>query len=228
MPRTSPAFPPGMLACCPKRRCNKVYQRHRQSIDPAKHVCSRCKGRLTFLGKFSKANKLLGTPVRCRMTRGEHVRRPSRGPFATHVCVACVRCRRPRRASTRGPRARRLQRRRREVGTRTASLCASGSAPSRRRTRQVRAVDVAPGGKHCGGPAELVPHGTGCHGMMAACRHTGLDDHEGHRRSLDGAQAGARAAAAAGGGGGESGPRQGRRMIIRAFVPHLPRALPLS
>lgn len=36
-----------------------MYSRHRNSIDPSKHVCSLCKGRLTFLGKFNKDNKLV-------------------------------------------------------------------------------------------------------------------------------------------------------------------------
>lgn len=45
-----------MLRAC---SCAKVYSRHRNSIDPERHVCSKCKSRLAYLGKFSKTNKLL-------------------------------------------------------------------------------------------------------------------------------------------------------------------------
>lgn len=34
--------------------CQKVYSRHRNSIDPARHVCSACRGRLTYLGRFAR------------------------------------------------------------------------------------------------------------------------------------------------------------------------------
>lgn len=32
--------------------CGKLYVRHKRSIDTVKHVCSRCQGRLLYLGKF--------------------------------------------------------------------------------------------------------------------------------------------------------------------------------
>eukprot|EP00775_Hariotina_reticulata_P008588 gene8588-8770_t len=33
-------------------RCGKQFHRHKRSIDTNRHCCSRCSGRLTFLGKF--------------------------------------------------------------------------------------------------------------------------------------------------------------------------------
>ncbi|KAF5828761.1 hypothetical protein DUNSADRAFT_17108 [Dunaliella salina] len=40
-------------------RCGKVYTRHRNSIDVQRHVCAQCRGRLQYLGRFSKNNQLL-------------------------------------------------------------------------------------------------------------------------------------------------------------------------
>lgn len=36
----------------PVSSCGKLYMRHKRSIDTSKHVCSRCSGRLLYLGKF--------------------------------------------------------------------------------------------------------------------------------------------------------------------------------
>lgn len=41
------------------RRCKKQYERHRSSIDTARHVCGKCGGRLQYLGRFGKAGQLL-------------------------------------------------------------------------------------------------------------------------------------------------------------------------
>eukprot|EP00878_Enallax_costatus_P035154 GHUV01039146.1.p1 GENE.GHUV01039146.1~~GHUV01039146.1.p1 ORF type:complete len:208 (+),score=112.64 GHUV01039146.1:134-757(+) len=51
-------------------RCGKQYHRHKRSIDPNKHVCSRCDGRLVFLGKFSRDGKLLNTSTSGPVTPG--------------------------------------------------------------------------------------------------------------------------------------------------------------
>jgi len=40
--------------------CGKLYLRHKRSIDTNRHVCSRCQGRLLFLGKFSRDGRLIG------------------------------------------------------------------------------------------------------------------------------------------------------------------------
>lgn len=37
---------------CTNADCGKQYHRHKRSIDTARHVCSRCSGRLAYLGKF--------------------------------------------------------------------------------------------------------------------------------------------------------------------------------
>ncbi len=42
-------FPP-----LPFLSCHKVYSRHRPTIDPAKHQCGDCNGKLEFLGKFDR------------------------------------------------------------------------------------------------------------------------------------------------------------------------------
>ncbi|KAF6256310.1 SprT-like family-domain-containing protein, partial [Scenedesmus sp. NREL 46B-D3] len=46
---------------CANNSCGKQYHRHKRSIDPAKHVCSRCNGRLMYLGKFSRDGKLVSS-----------------------------------------------------------------------------------------------------------------------------------------------------------------------
>lgn len=48
---------------CSNYSCGKLYMRHKRSIDTAKHVCSRCSGRLLYLGKFSRDGKLIASSV---------------------------------------------------------------------------------------------------------------------------------------------------------------------
>ena len=36
-------------------RCGKAYSRHRATIDPKRHACGVCHGKLAFLGKFDRA-----------------------------------------------------------------------------------------------------------------------------------------------------------------------------
>lgn len=44
---------------CSNAGCGKVYTRHRNSIDVQRHVCAQCRGRLQYLGRFSKNDQLL-------------------------------------------------------------------------------------------------------------------------------------------------------------------------
>ncbi|WIA15345.1 hypothetical protein OEZ85_002010 [Tetradesmus obliquus] len=55
---------------CANNSCGKQYHRHKRSIDPAKHVCSRCSGRLLYLGKFSRDGKLVGSTAAGAATPG--------------------------------------------------------------------------------------------------------------------------------------------------------------
>ncbi|WIA35546.1 hypothetical protein OEZ86_003971 [Tetradesmus obliquus] len=55
---------------CANNSCGKQYHRHKRSIDPAKHVCSRCSGRLLYLGKFSRDGKLVGSAAAGAATPG--------------------------------------------------------------------------------------------------------------------------------------------------------------
>jgi hypothetical protein len=44
---------------CTDPVCGKMYSRHRSSIDVRRHVCSRCKSKLVFMGKFGQDGQLL-------------------------------------------------------------------------------------------------------------------------------------------------------------------------
>lgn len=41
------------------RRCAKVYERHKRTIDEARHTCGICRSRLRFQGKFARDGRLL-------------------------------------------------------------------------------------------------------------------------------------------------------------------------
>jgi hypothetical protein len=43
----------------PLRRCGKLYERHKRSIDEQRHACGACKGRLRYLGKFGRDGRLV-------------------------------------------------------------------------------------------------------------------------------------------------------------------------
>lgn len=74
--------------------CRKEYGRHSKSIDPAKHACSLCAGRLVYLGAF----ELDGTPVRARAPTafsrfvGERMgaAKQRAGPGASHAQVMAL------------------------------------------------------------------------------------------------------------------------------------------
>ncbi|KAL3138893.1 hypothetical protein ABBQ32_005716 [Trebouxia sp. C0010 RCD-2024] len=47
---------------CSNPECLQMYQRHSNSIDPTKHVCSSCRGQLQALGRFNRH----GMPAKAR------------------------------------------------------------------------------------------------------------------------------------------------------------------
>jgi hypothetical protein len=46
--------------CRRRRRCGKLYERHKRTIDERRHACGVCKARLRFLGKFGRDGGLVG------------------------------------------------------------------------------------------------------------------------------------------------------------------------
>jgi hypothetical protein len=50
---------------CTNPSCGKVYSRHRTSIDTRRHVCSRCKSKLLYMGKFGQEGQLLVSVFPC-------------------------------------------------------------------------------------------------------------------------------------------------------------------
>ena len=42
--------------------CGKTYSRHRETIDPQRHMCGVCHGKLSFMGKFDRSGALVSGP----------------------------------------------------------------------------------------------------------------------------------------------------------------------
>jgi hypothetical protein len=54
-PQTPPPFTP--------TSCGKEYGRHGKTIDPARHACGACRGRLAYLGRFGRDGRPQHTPA---------------------------------------------------------------------------------------------------------------------------------------------------------------------
>lgn len=63
----APALTPPIVPLPPGPRsvycsCGKTYSRHRETIDPQRHMCGVCHGKLSFMGKFDRSGALVSGP----------------------------------------------------------------------------------------------------------------------------------------------------------------------